>query len=174
MLQFKKSSVCLKFLFNHAWRFFTSEIAGYNIIIVLGDSHLWNYFRILHYISKDVFLLNDAYWVYSYYPTDMDEGLSLSMWNVQNTETDSFTMCSAASTLHSIPWITACFTKRTEKVEYSQFLLSYLNNSNIFVFIEVCTEVGTIEQAAKEAKAMAIIRFSLCYKISCHHVVHSI
>lgn len=80
-------------------------------------------------------------------------------------------MGSAASTLHSISWITACFTQRTEKVEYSQFLLNYLKTINIFVFIEVCTEVGTIEQAENEAKAMAIIRFSLCYKSSCRRVV---
>lgn len=67
-------------------------------------------------------------------------------------------------TLHSIPWITAHFTHRTEKVEYSfSFSSELANNRNIFVFREVSTEVSTTEQAANEAKSMAIIRNSLCW-----------
>lgn len=66
-------------LFNHVWRFFASEMACYKIIVVLGDSHLCNYLRILHYISKDIFLLSAAYWVYSHYLIGIAKAFLLSV-----------------------------------------------------------------------------------------------
>lgn len=139
-------------------------MACYKVIILLGDSHLCNYLRILHYISKDIFLLSATYSVYSHYLIDIDKDLLLSVLCEMLKVQKQVTMCCTVSILHSILWITARFTHRTKRVEYSPSFSSELtNNRNISVFKDVSTEVGTTEQAANEAKPMAIVRIWLCW-----------
>lgn len=98
-------------------------MACYKIIVVLGDSHLCNYHRILHCISKDILLLSTAYWGYSHYLIDIAEAFLLSvLCEMLKVQKQAPWTC-AAWYLHCIASLNHC-TFYTQKRK-SGILLNY-------------------------------------------------